>query len=187
MKISSNIPGPLIRRLQRKWHTKFFVETGTAHGDTAELAAVLFDRVWSCDINAELVDSSQKRLADYPNVEITVESSPDFLHRIRPNLVQPVMYWLDAHWCGGPKPAKECLLLEELKAIAPLNRCSVILIDDIELMESPPPQPHDPTQWPTIAEVQSILDHYQDPYDLEYYQGVNSRILSITPKEDSNE
>lgn len=184
MVINSNIPGPLVHRLRRKWRINFFVETGTGHGDTTELAAIMFDQVWSCDIDGNLVDKGRIRLTEYPGVKISVESSPDFLKRIKPQLAQPVMYWLDAHWCGGPaKPTKECPLLEELKSIESLLGHSVILIDDIELMESPPPEPHDPAQWPTMDQIRETLESWKEPYELELYQGISSRVLAITPKE----
>lgn len=181
MKINSNIPGPLVHRLRRRWRINFFVETGTSYGDTTELAAIMFDQVWSCDLDPSLVAKAQERLEEYSGVKISVESSPDFLRRVKPELCQPVMYWLDAHWCGGPKPAKECPLLEELEAIQSLKGHSVILVDDLELIESPPPRPHDPKQWPTLEEVKEVLASWDESYSLEFYQGVDSRILAITP------
>ena len=184
MKISSNIPGPLVNRLRRKWRINFFVETGTCHGDTTELAAIMFDQVWSCDIDGSLIEQARTRLSQYPGVKLSVEASPDFLRRIKPQLCQPVMYWLDAHWCGGPvKPAKECPLLEEIKAIQSLSGHSVILIDDIELIESPPPSPHDPAQWPTMDQLRETLAIFDAPYTFEWYQGSSSRVLAITPEE----
>lgn len=187
MKIHSNIPGPLVHYLRRKWRINFFIETGTAHGDTTELAAIMFDEVWSCDIDPVLVEGARKRLENYTSVvEIAVESSPDFLRRIKPQVGQPVMYWLDGHWCGGPvKPPKECPLLEELEAIGSLNGHSLILIDDINLMELPPPPPHDPTQWPTIAQVQEALAKWDEPLSIETHHGDNSHVLMVTPADTS--
>lgn len=184
MKISSNLPGPLVHRLRRKWRINFFVETGTAYGDTTELAAIMFDQVWSCDIDGKLIEKARDRIKDYPGVKLSIESSPDFLRRIKPELAQPVMYWLDAHWSGGPtKPVKESPLLEEIGAISSLNGHSVILIDDIELIETPPPLPHDPTQWPTMDKVRKALSSWGEPYHFEWYQGTNSRVLAVTPEE----
>jgi len=53
MDIHTSLPGPLLGRLRRTYRTNFFVETGTCHGDTAELAAVMFDRVFTCEIDPE--------------------------------------------------------------------------------------------------------------------------------------
>lgn len=182
MKISSNIPGPLVHRLRRKWRINFFVETGTCHGDTTELAAIMFDQVWSCDIDGDLIDKARERLHEYPGVSLSVESSPDFLRRIKPQVCQPVMYWLDAHWCGGPtKPVRECPLLDELRAIETLNGHSVILIDDINLIDNPPPPPHDPTHWPNMDQVREVLSTFGEELEFEWYDGQHSRVLAITP------
>ncbi|MHC4867501.1 MAG: hypothetical protein ACYTEX_25795, partial [Planctomycetota bacterium] len=118
---------PLLARLRRQWGIKSFVETGTAYGDTAELAAMMFDEVRTCEIDPQLVAHSRDRLKDYPNVQVTQEYSFEFLSRVKHELPRPIMYWLDGHWCGGPvKPAKECPLLDELQAIgAP----AVVLMD----------------------------------------------------------
>lgn len=184
MQINSNIPGPLVHRLRRKWRINFFVETGTSHGDTTELAAIMFDQVWSCDINANLIEKARQRLQDYPGVKLSVESSPDFLRRIKPELAQPVMYWLDAHWSGGSiKPIRECPLLDEIASIGSLKGHSVLLIDDINLIESPPPPPHDPKQWPTMAELRTALTAWGEPYKFEWYQGSSSQVLAVTPEE----
>ncbi len=187
MKISTNIPGPLVHYLRRKWRINFFVETGTAYGDTAELAAIIFDQVWSCDIDPTLIEHARNRLSEYTSiVDLAVESSLDFLRRIKPQVSQPVMYWLDAHWCGGPiKPTKECPLIDEIEAIGSLNTHSVLVIDDINLMESPPPLPHNPAHWPTIAQVHESLLKWGEPLHTEVHQGDNSRVLVVTPSDTS--
>ena len=183
MKIHSNIPGPLVHNLRRKHRINFFVETGTAGADTTELAAIMFDQVWSCDLDGGLVELAQKRLTGYPGVQVSVEHSPDFLRRIKPQLAQPVMYWLDAHSPGGEGSPNECPLMEELAAIGSLNEHSIILVDDIELIESPPPAPHNPEHWPTLDEVRGFMLSWGEPFDFGIHQGEGSRVLAITPKE----
>ncbi len=188
MRIHSNMFGPLLSQIRRQRQFNFFVETGTLHGDTTELAAIAFDRVWSCDVDPKLIQKARNRLHAYTNVSLSAEGSADFLRRIKPELTQPTVYWLDAHWCGGPKPAKECCLLEELEAIGtfhvygPYDGTSILLIDDVELMESPPPPPHDPKQWPTMQDVRLALDAWKEPYCFEWYQGPTSKILLVKPE-----
>lgn len=193
MQIHSNLPGSIMARLRRKFQLKFFVETGTAGGDTTEMAASSFNHVWTCDIDGRLVARAKKRLQDYNNVTVSMESSPSFLRVIKPALILPTMYWLDAHWCGGPtKPKKECPLIEELQAIGSFHPQgavakqrgyhSVIIIDDANLLESPPPPPHDPKQWPTLGDVQNALNNWGEPYDLDWHEGINSKLLIVTPE-----
>ncbi len=185
-KIDSNIPRSIVMNLQRKWKIKSFVETGTLYGDTTELAAVVFDEVWSCDIDPQMITNAQKRLSIYPNVRLSVRKSVEFLHYLKSKVVQPVMYWLDAHWCGGPKLARECPLLEELKEIGSLNGSSVILIDDVDLMESPPPPPHDPKQWPTLQQIESLISGWNENLHISIHSFPCSKlrdrkVMVITP------
>ena len=180
VRIHTNFPGQLVARLKQAHQLEYFVETGTAHGDTAELAAIAFDRVWSCDIDPRLVNQSKERLSSYSNVTLSVESSPDFLRRIKPELTKPTLYWLDAHWCGGRvKPAKECPLIEEIEAIGSFNGHSVILIDDINLIQSPPPPPHNPNHWPMMRDLGMALSRWGEPYRFDWHQGSSSKVLIV--------
>ncbi len=191
MQIRTNLPGAVLAQLKRKYNLSYFVETGTAHGDTTELAAMIFDKVWSCDIDPRLVAKSKQRLARYDNVEITTEPSPKFLQRIKPQLTKPVLYWLDGHWCGGPvRPAKECPLMEELEMIGTFFQAgtpSVILIDDINLLMEPPPPPHIPEQWPTMYDFQAVMNAWNEPYAVEYHQENSTQVLLVRPKEEGDE
>jgi hypothetical protein len=73
-------------------------------------------------------------------------------------------------------------LLEELQAIGSLNGNSVLLIDDVELMESPPPPPHKPEEWPTMGQVKKALAEWGEELHTRVYQGPNSRIMVVTPE-----
>jgi hypothetical protein len=186
MKINTNLPGHLIRQLRAEYHLPNFVETGTGGGDTTELAAIMFDAVWSCDIENTNARTTQERLREYTNIKLSVEPSEEFLQRIKPELTEPTLYWLDAHWCGSKiKPKKECPLLEELKAIGTFflsEKPSVIIIDDVNLMLNPPPPPHDPKQWPTLGDLQIAFNAWNEPYTMTWHQGINSKIVVVTPK-----
>lgn len=184
MEISSNILGPQVAYLRRKWRLNYFVETGTAHGDTAELAAVCFDKVFTCEIDPALAVKARQKLVNYPHVEVFEMPSPEFLRQIKRRLNQPTMYWLDAHWCGGPvKPAKECPLLDELAEIGSLHGHSVILIDDVNYMLSPPPSPHDPKQWPTMTQLEATFGSWKEDLILKVEQGPRSKVLIVTPSQ----
>lgn len=184
MRIHTNIPGPLISQLKKKWGLEYFVETGTAYGDATELASLIFEKVWSCEIDAKLAQKSRDRVAEYTNINIASGLSQAYLQLIKLSLTKPTLFWLDAHWCGGPvKPDKECPLLEELDAIGTFfssEKPSVILIDDINLIENPPKPPHDPKQWPTMEQLRETLDKWKEPYDFAWYFGPTSTVLAVT-------
>lgn len=182
MRVNSNIPGPLLADLRRRFRLNFFVETGAAGGDTTELAAGYFDHVFSCEIDGQLFRAAKRRLAGYGNVDLYRMLSPEFIRKVKPQVCQPAMWWLDAHWCGGPvKPEKECPLLEELAEVKGTHGHSVVLIDDVQLMIHPPPPPHDPNQWPTLDEVKNAVASWGESIQTEVVRGPNSLILVITP------
>lgn len=184
MRIDTSLPGSLLGPLRRKYRSNFFVETGTCHGDTAELAAVMFDRVFTCELDPSLIAEATERLAPYKNVLIAQMESPAFLRKIKFQVCQPAIYWLDAHWCGGPvKAEKECPVLEELEAIGSLNGHSVVLLDDAQLMLSPPKGIHDPAQWPTWEQIQAAFAAWPDRVDLRVVDGPHSKIIVATPKD----
>jgi len=181
MEIHSSIIGPTLTKLRMQFGIKNFVETGTCHGDTAELGALIFDRVFTCEIDPNLFVEASRRLAGYPHAQIFQMESPAFLRQIRAELARPTIYWLDGHWCGGPvKPPKECPVLEELAEIGSLHGHSVILIDDVDYMMKPPPPPHDPNQWPTITAVQNALASWHVQTTIE--QGPRSKVMIVTPE-----
>lgn len=182
MKIETNLPGPVVAKLRREFRINYFFETGTAKGDATELAAIMFDKVFTCDIDPEAIHVTSLRLADYDNVQIKYMPSPDFIRLVKRQLDQPIMWWLDAHWCGGPiKPQKECPLLEELEAIGSLNGHSVLLVDDIHYMTKPPPYPHNPAQWPTIKQVHAAIAAWNEDLTFSIVSTANSSVLVYHP------
>ena len=182
MKIQTNLPGPTLARLRRQYRLNYFVETGAGHGNTTELAALYFDKVFTCEIDESLTAEVIERMAPYLHVQVHCLPSPEFLRKIKSQLDQPTLYWLDAHWCGGPvKPERECPLLDGLAAIGGLHGHSVILADDAGYFISPPPPPHDPKQWPTMDQINDVLASWKEDLVTEVIQGPNSKVLIVRP------
>jgi len=134
-----------------------FVETGSFHGDTIAAVAGEFDTVVSIECDPVLHAAAASRFAGVPNVSVYLGHSPDILRELPPRFLgQSVVYWLDAHWCGGGGTGNthsECPLLAELAAIGHLKESSVVLIDDARYFLAPPPPPHKSEQWPMFDEV----------------------------------
>lgn len=182
MQINTNLPGPVVSKLRREFRINYFFETGTSKGDATELAAIMFDKVFTCDIDPEAINAAHLRLADYDNVQIKYMPSPDFITLVKRQLDQPIMWWLDAHWSGGPvKPGTECPLLSELAAIGGLNGHSVLLIDDANYMTAPPPKPHNPAQWPTIDQVHAAIAKWDEDLSYSFVKGPHTEILVYHP------
>jgi len=146
----------LVHCLKRVLPLTVFFESGTFQGDTAELCAPLFERVYTIELSAGLHARAATRLSNHRNVVCRMGDSAGALREMKSSLADAsVLYWLDAHWCGQQTAgqANECPLLNELDAIAPLNDRSIVLIDDARMFLAPAPRPHEAAQWPLLDEV----------------------------------
>jgi hypothetical protein len=136
---------------------RHFVETGTFRGDTVAKVRRHFEELHTCELSAELHGEAAKRFSADEAVHCHLGSSPELLRGIARRLDgRPVLYWLDAHWCADDAAAgqeSQCPLLDELKAIVPLDSRSVVWIDDARYFLSPPPKPLVSEGWPAFHEV----------------------------------
>ena len=142
----------LIRELKRHLPLEVLVETGTFEGDTVAQVRELFETLHTVELSEKYFEISRQRFLHDPAIFVSQGPSPDWLKQLVPRLLdQPVLYWLDAHWCVAEQTAGEisqCPLIEELRAIGGLNPQSVLMIDDAQLFLCPPPHPHESSQWP---------------------------------------
>jgi FkbM family methyltransferase len=154
--IHFSLDAELVSALRRELVLDVFVETGTFNGDTAELASGMFNRVITIELSSKQYAIASARLSNLRNVTTFEGNSPAVLKSISQELSErSVLYWLDAHWCGGITAGSncECPLMDELNAIGSLNDNSVVLIDDARFFISPPPAPHQLTDWPALPDV----------------------------------
>ena len=138
-----------------------FVETGTFRGDTANWAADHFKKVYTVEFVAERFRAAQERFRARPNVECLQGNSPDCLRQIVANLKgSRALFWLDAHWNGdGESRENECPVAEEVRIINEADMEAYVLVDDARYFVAPPPAPHDPAQWPALAQLIPALAH----------------------------
>lgn len=151
----------LVKAIRSVLSLNVFVETGTFKGDTIENVKEYFTEIHSVELSEEYYNFCKERFKNNSVVKLYLDNSADFLSKIQTSLSKKsVLYWLDAHWCVADKAAGEksqCPLLDEIKAIKSLNKKSVILIDDARLFLSPPPAPHEISQWPDFESVLKAL------------------------------
>ena len=159
-KIDSNLTGSLLVRLRDEFGCQAFIETGTADGPTAELAALAFGVVYTIEWSPEFRKVAETRLHRYPNVRLCFGDSAAWLRDHPPGACElPRIYWLDAHWSGSVyKPDRECPLLDELAAIGSLRDADVVLVDDARRFRQDPGPPHDPRQWPSYERVFATME-----------------------------
>lgn len=138
---------------------KTFVETGTAGGDTTAALIDEFNRLYTIEVGEAAYEAACQRFADEPKVHCILGDSAKVLVDLCPT-IDTAVYWLDGHFCSGPKGEKECPLLEELAAITAAGRHNVILIDDARLLGADPVPPHT-ERWPSLDNVLAALIEYQ--------------------------
>ena len=126
----------------RRFGPKTFIETGTYKGDTvkAMLQADCFDIIHTIDIYADRVDKAERRFASFPQVYCWQGDSAIVLPELLADLVEPALFWLDAHHSGKQIARKEGLIstpiVAELTSILKHDCAAdhVILIDDYRYM-----------------------------------------------------
>ncbi len=159
----------LLEALRKRLPLQIFFETGTYEAGTTAAVAPHFDRVFSAELSPVLADRARQKLAPFKHVEVIQGSSPDILRARIPALRSlSVLYWLDAHWCGGLSGGmtNECPLLNELAAIGRLNDGSVVLIDDARYFLAPAPPPHKADHWPGLSAIETALRQISSSHSL---------------------
>lgn len=152
-------PSRIALALSRIASVTHFVETGTYLGGTTRWASANFRKVYTIERSEQLYAAHQAGLRSLGNVEPMLGDSKVVLRKILPDLhTQPALFWLDGHWSGAETAGlgDECPLLGEL-ALLSGRTDDIVFIDDARLFLSAPPLPHDPRQWPTVAEVVAAL------------------------------
>lgn len=174
-------PEDLVLLLREQFGIEIFVETGTFEGATAAWAAKHFRRVLTVELSPQLFERAAVRYCDLGNIEFAQGDSATFLREIVDEIDQPAIYWLDAHWCGGPAaggtPNSVCPLLGELGEINRSGHANCILIDDARYFLQPPDPAYDPAVWPNIWQVMRAL--HGGPHDR--FSVVREDVIAAVP------
>jgi len=160
-------PAELVLTLKQRYGVEHFVETGTYYAQTALWAAQHFKRVTTIEYSKGIYDEVCKKYgSSNPNIEFVFGDSKSQLKIIVPELKEPCIFWLDAHWSGGKTYGAddECPLITELEIINRSEMNHFIFIDDARLFLSPPPRPHRVGQWPSISSIISVLQSGKSRY-----------------------
>jgi hypothetical protein len=148
-------PEELVLRLANRFNIETFVETGTYRGTTAAWAATHFRSVYTIEQSAEFYEKARLELVQYKNITVLHADSSDGLRELSSKIHSSCLFWLDAHWSGGGTAGAErqCPLLDEIRSVALFSDPKAVLVDDARLFLSTPQPPHDPHQWPDIADI----------------------------------
>ena len=174
--INFSIDTGLVEALKRALPLPLFIETGTFEGDAIAQTRGYFTEIHSIELSPEYYNHAKRRFAQDSKVHLYLGDSARKITELAPIFRnQSVLFWLDAHWCvaqstGGEK--SQCPLLQEIRGIGALNENSAIMIDDARLFASPPPQPHEISQWPRLDEVIDALRSVGRDHELKIFNDV---------------
>ncbi|MGB7894786.1 MAG: FkbM family methyltransferase [Microcoleus sp.] len=162
--------------LKNEYNLPTFVETGTFQGSTSVWAAEHFQKVFTIEFAKHIYESTSSAYSHVKNIEFLWGHTKEQLKLVVPQLNDPALFWLDAHWMGGGTAGEndECPLLEELEIINNSECEHFILIDDARLFLSPPPSPHRIEQWPSLNEIIATLSAKTSRYTVIFEDAIVS-------------
>ncbi len=126
-------------------HSKTFVETGTCHGRTVQIALDKgYERVFSVEVHEPFFEMCRKRFKDVPNVHLWHDKSTHALESMLRGADEACVIFLDAHPTGpnsgghddlmekGDKSEfhQDSILKGELEIILAHRKDHIIIIDD---------------------------------------------------------
>jgi hypothetical protein len=170
------VPEDIAEKLAQRFSIERAVETGTYRGESTRRLARLFPKVETIELSARLALQARLKFLRSRNVRVLRGNSAELLGPSE----APTLYWLDAHWSGGPTAGAtaECPLLAEIEATSPGDEHDCYLIDDAQLFLEPPPSPHNRAHWPTIAEIDALVSSLRPGHTLV----VVDDVIAIVPR-----
>jgi glycosyltransferase involved in cell wall biosynthesis len=124
----------IVLNFLKKRHPKIFVETGTFLGDMVEATRYDFKHIYSIELSKDLCTAVKVRFMGAKNITILNGDSSKTLMKLMPDLREPCVFWLDAHYSEGitARGEKETPIAEELEVIShhSCREKDIILIDD---------------------------------------------------------
>lgn len=122
----------IVRDYGRRHHLETFVETGTYLGDMAAAASRWFTDIYTIELDPSYAEHARQRFASLSNVHVYEGDSGVLLPEILSSLVDPVLFWLDAHhlWGTSTRGETDTPIAKELRVVLSRSSSDVVLVDD---------------------------------------------------------
>ena len=106
----------LFEELRDEYDLRDVVETGSANGTSTLKLSEIFSHVWAIELDEARFTKTVSRTSHLKNVTVLCGDTREVIPQLRPALRYNMLWWLDAHYCGGDSAGAgdECPLLEEL-------------------------------------------------------------------------
>lgn len=197
-----------LNSLIKIYKAEVFIETGTYIGDSLAHAALYpFKKLYSIEIDPDLVQRAREKFKNDPRIEIVQGSSSEVLEGILNNNQENTIVWLDAHFPTTPADRHNYGIEKEKDIRVPLEKeisvlqkrigkfNDVILVDDLRCYEDNIPgvvsfndhmkslgQSHITREDLVGVDSKFIYDAFSDTHDIvrhSFHEGY----LSVTPKQ----
>lgn len=170
----------VIRYYARRFHVRDFVETGTSVGATTTAVLTDFGRIDTVELDQWLYEQARNNFAEYEWVSCWQGDSGVLLPQILAARGDPVLFWLDGHYCG-PGSAHGDLdtpIRAELVAALKAPAGSVILIDDARVFVGGAEHDLEPhyRDYPSLDWVRETAEKAGFSYELR------DDIIRLTPR-----
>lgn len=151
-------------QIRDKYQITSVIETGTYYADTTKWLSKNFEKVYTCEVNAEAYAIAKKELEGYDNVHHELKASQQFLGEALEMAEGNILVFLDAHWYENP-------LLKEIEIIGASGKSVILAIHDFKV----PGKPFGYDVYPSItyewkAIEQAVNAAYTSGYTKEYNQ-----------------
>lgn len=149
------IPKDICLFIKNEYRINHFVETGTFYGETSVWASAHFKHVDTIEFSEKIYYQTKEKFKTIENIDFILGDSREALKTIVNEAIEPILFWLDAHWCSGNSYGEDdqCPLIDELKIINSSSIDHFVLIDDARLFMAPPPLPNLLKFYPGIIEI----------------------------------
>jgi hypothetical protein len=138
----------------KKYQIHTFVETGTYQGAMISGLKDIFSKIYSIELSRELFEKAIKRFKTSRHITLLQGDSSIELGKVIPELAEPALFWLDAHYSAGitARGDKDTPVHEELKIILGNTDIEhIIVIDDARCFGKEP-------GYPSINDLRQYVD-----------------------------
>ena len=171
---------PIASTMIKDFDIKIAIETGTFFSGGAIHLASLCERVITIDNDPVLHGFNAHYYSHISRIEYQLGGSPAVLQQILPEIEQPVLFVLDAHWfsCSPRKShieGSQCPLIAELHAIqkhAVALHGSAIIIDDADMFLGSLPAPMNNDDFPSIVQIIALLQKIFEDNEIDVLDDV---------------
>jgi hypothetical protein len=166
----------IIRDYAARYRIHKFIESGTSVGFTTDAVRDVFEQIYTIELDEKTYWAAVERFKNDKNVTCLIGDSGNLLHALVPSLNEPLLFWLDGHYCGGESRGEiDTPIVKELEAAVQAPRGSVILIDDARLFGGMPEHTEEFKDYPHVDWIFDLAFEWDFDWKLE------DDIIRLTP------